>query len=402
VGHAGDGEHRRHDPDEDRPASAGARAPTSVRAVLAVVVAFFALILLALVTGGLPEERRVRTSPSPSEDRTKGILVYAVPDGSGAARLWLWRLFEGDVEQGPLIREPLEMVNVRSPGYGWIGFTSDLGNGVLEAAVLDSLEPAAEAEPVGSGDLVTWTREGGTVILVDRGPVRGDCRRRVVIDAEHLDVEGGQSVLDDTICGDVLTVGRTSLGYFMTRQRPGGADIVGAGYEDAGVLLADHGLIAISPGGEMLVTPSSRFLPASPSPDGSPAVAGEVSSFTQFGGRPVPYLVRGAPLRVEEVLAYAPGSTRALVVGRLPGEDPGLWELPLGVAGAESRVPRFVGVTRGFTAAAYGGDGTAFVVTGGGLWELRDQRLRPLEVPDGAPAPSGPLVWVLREPLTEL
>ena len=389
-----------------RPADAGpdglepvaARAPTSIRAAVVVVAAFVVIAVALAGGGGGSSDRGVGAPPSPRTDgAANGILVYAVDDGSGAARLWLWHLPAGPVTKGPLIREPLELLNVRSPGYGWIAFTSDLGNGIHEVAVLDALRPDAEADPIGRADLVGWARDGGTAILVDRGPALGGCRRRVVIDAVHLDIGGGERVFDDRICGDVLSVGRTSLGYVFTRTRPGGADIVATGYDQAGILLPDHGLIAISPGGEMLVTPASQFIPAA-----QPVVAGTASFFTQFGGRPVPYEVRGEPLLIDRVLAYSPASMRALVIGRLPGDPPGLWEVPLGIARTNPRAPRFVVADADVSAAAYAGDGTAFVVARGRLWSLRDHRMEPVDVPEGAPTPTGPLVWIVREPLTEL
>jgi hypothetical protein len=105
---------------------------------------------------------------------------------------------------------------------------------------------------------------------------------------------------------------------------------------------------------------------------------------------------------VDRVLAYSPGSVQALVIGRLPGEDPGLWELPLGVAGEGPRTARSVGVVRGSTGASYAADGTAFVVTDGRLWEVRDHRMEPLDLPEGSAEPTGPLAWIVREPLTEL
>jgi hypothetical protein len=377
------------------------RAPTSLRAVAAIVVVAFAVIAVAMSTS--PDEPRRVAAPSSSPAASvDGILVYAAADGSGAARLWLWDLSGGDVTRGPLVPKPLEIVAVRSPGYGWIAFTADVGNGAQVVSVLDSLEPGAAAEPVGNGDLVAWAREGGTAILVEREPLQDGCRRPVAITAVNLDIDGGESVLDDTICGDVLGVGRTSLGYFLTTERPGGADVVadvvGTGYDDAGVLLADHGAIAIAPSGAMLVTPSSEFLPVS---DRRVPIAGDAWYFRLFGGRPEPYVVDGSPLRVERVLAFAPGSILALAIGSLPGEDPGLWELPLGRARG-ARTPRFVGVVDGATSAAYAADGTAFVVTDGGLWAIRDHRMERLALPEGAPRPAGPLVWIAREPLTEL
>lgn len=338
-----------------------------------------------------------------------GILVYAMADGGGSARLWRWNLVSGEVKKGPLIPDPVELVNVRSPSFGWLGITSDLGQGVLEASVLDSLEVGAEPERLGRATIVTWARQGETALLVDRGPTSDGCRRTVSVSAAHVDRPGRERVLRETLCGDVPSVGRTSIGHFLTRLGPGGVDVVGVGYGDAGVLLPDHGLIAVSPGGDMIVTPSADL----PSTDLAPTeggtgrrvppirVTGRAWLYTQFRGPPVPYLVSGAPLRVFKVLAYGPGASVALVVGRVGDDRPGIWELPL-VSGDGSIHPRLVGSNGGHTFAAYANDGTAYVATGGSLYIQRDHVLKLLDGPEGAPTPAGPLAWIVQEPLTDL
>jgi hypothetical protein len=390
------------------PVPGSVRAPASARAVLTSVAVVFGVILLLLAVGSPETVRPPAPAPTPSAaGGPGGILVYASPDGSGASRLGLWDLARNRVREGPLIRDPVELVNVRSPSYGWIGVTTDLGDGVREAGVLDSLAPDALARTIGTGEVVTWAREGGSVILVERGPLLDACRRRIRIVAVHVDKEGREVVVDEETCGDVPTVGRTSLGYFVTWQRPGGADvvdsdIVGAGYDQAGLLLRDHALLSISPGGDMLVTPwrrASRERP--PGSDPAPVdVRGEAFVFSMFGGPPEPIRVSGVPLLVDRVLAYAPGATRALVVGRVGGREPGLWEVPLD--DPDRGAPRFLGSARRATWACYAADGTAFVVSGGRVWTSRGDGLVPLEPPVGAPAPGGPIAWILREPLADL
>jgi hypothetical protein len=370
---------------------------------------FFVILVLLLQRSPDPGPRHGDPSLVP-RDAPRGILVYAMADGGGSARLWKWDLASGEVKKGPLIPDPVEFVNVRSPTFGWLGITSDLGQGVLEASVLDSLEVAAEPEPLGRGTIVTWARQGETALLVDRGPSLDGCRRAVSVSAAHVDRPGRERVLRETLCGDVLSVGRTSIGHFVTLLDPGGVNVVGAGYPDAGLLLPDHGLIAVSPGGDMIVTPSADL----PSRDLAPAegetdrsappirVTGRASLLSQFRGPPVPYLVRGAPLRVDEVLAYGPGAGVALVVGWVGDGPPGLWELPLFVSGDGSIRPRRVGTAGGFTFAAYANDGTAYVATGGSLYILRDHVLKLLDEPEGVPTPAGPLAWILQEPFTDL
>jgi hypothetical protein len=369
------------------------------------------LAILVLLSQGSPDlgPRRFGPSQAPRGGPT-GILVYATADGGGSARLWRWNLASGEAEKGPLIPDPVELVNVKSPSFGWLGITSDRGQGVLEASVLDSLEVGAEPERLGRGTIVTWVRQGATALLVDRGPRSDGCRRTVAVYAAHVDRPGPERVLRETLCGDVLSVGRTSLGHFLTRLGPGGVDVVGAGYSDAGVLLHDHGLIAVSPGGDMIVTPSADL----PSSDPAPAegetgrrvppirVTGRASLYDQFRGPPVPYLVGGVPLRVDRVLAYGPGAWAALVVGRVGAGLPGLWELPLILSGDGSIRPRLVGSADGFTFAAYANDGTAYVATGGWVYILRDHVLKLLDGPEGAPTPAGPLAWIVQEPIADL
>jgi hypothetical protein len=387
------------------PPSEGRPVTTSPGAVLLIAGAVFSLVAFLLVRGDLDPAPGPVVSPSPGLQRTGGRLIYTVPVGDGMARVWRWNLLTDQVARGPLIRKPVALVNIRSAGYGWLGITSDEGSGERRASLLDSLDPDAATESIGRGDIVTWTREGSTVLFVDRGPLLDRCRRVVDVTAVNVERRSRETILHDTICGDVLSVGRTSLGYLLTMLGEDGVDVVGAGYEDSGVLLRDHGVIDVSPGGQMLVTPAAEFLPepSSERPYDAPLrVSGSASRYRLFGGPPVDLLADAAPLRIDRVLAYRDGGTRALVIGSQGPDGPALWEVPLGIAGGPPSIPRYIVGVRGFTAAAYAHDGTAFVIADGRLWHLRDYRLTALRVPEGAPTPAGPLAWIVQEPVTEL
>ena len=279
--------------------------------------------------------------------------------------------------RGPVVRDPIALVNILSPGSGWLGVTSEDAAGSRRAAVLDSLKPGSVARPVGGGDIVTWTKRGEMVLLVDRGRLQDRCRREVEVTAVSLQPPARETVLHDTICGDVVSAGRTSLGYFLTFLGPDGADVVGVGYPDAGVLLRDHGVIDISPNGQMLVTEESEFLPGRPPAADDPPLlpTGSASRYRLFERGPAELLPDSVPIRIDEVLAYTSAGSRALVIGRQGSDGRALWELPLGIVGLEPRVPRFLIGVRGVTEAAYASDGTAFVLTNGHLWHLRDDRL---------------------------
>ena len=386
-------------PPEARP------VPSSPRTILLIAVGVFAIVAFLLVRGELDPGPAPGPGPSPVLPETGGQLVYTVAVDDGMARMWRWDLATDEVSKGPLVRAPIELVNVRSAGHGWLGITSHMRSGAQQASLLDSLAPGAAAEWVGSGDIVTWTRRGGTVLLVDRGPLLGRCRRDVDVTAVQVGQPGVETVLHDTICGDVLSVGRTSVGYFLTVLGRDDVNVVGMGYEDAGLLLAHHGVIDVSPGGQMLVTPATEFLPEQPfSESHAPPlrVSGEASRFRMFGGMPVDLLADAAPLRIESVLAYTDGGTRALVIGRQGLDGDALWEVPIGIAGSAPAIPRYIIQARGSAFATYANDGTAFVLTDERLWHLRENRLTALELPEGAPSPDGPIAWIVREPATGL
>jgi hypothetical protein len=381
-------------------------AHSNPRTTLLIVGAVLSVIGL-LWWGGVTDPGAERVAgPAPTASETGGQLVYAVPRGDGSARLWRWDLSTDRVARGPLIRSPLALVNVPSTAEDWLGFTAEAGNGVRHAFVLDSLESGASPRAIGRGDIVEWTNRGATVLLVERGRLLDDCHRLVSVAAVNVASGTSEGVVRDEVCGDVVSVGRTSLGYFFTIVGETGANLVGAGYRDAGALLHDHGMIDISPDGWMLVTPASEFLADEASSDGSPSapihVSGAASRFRLFGGRPDELLVDAQPLRILRVLAYSDEGTRALVIGRRGRDTAALWEIPLGSVGLDPQTPRFVVEVGGSTHAVYASDGTAFVLTGGRLWHLRNHRLTPLAVPEGAPEVAGPFAWVVREPTSDV
>lgn len=378
--------------------------PSNPRTILLIAGAVLTVIVL-LWRGGVETgaERVAGSAETPQE--TGGRLIYGVPRGDGTARLWRWDLSTDRVTRGPLIRSPLVLVNVRSTADGWLGITADAGNGIRQAFVLDSLESSASPRAIGRGNIVEWTNRGATVLLVGHGRLLDDCHRLVSVAAVNVASGASEGVVRDAVCGDVVSVGRTSLGYFFTIIGETGADLVGVGYRDAGALLRDHGMIDISPDGRMLVTPASEFLPEEASSDRSLAspihVSGVASRYRLFGGRPDELLVDAQPLRIQRVLAYSAGGERTLVIGRRGRDTAALWEVPLGIVGMDPQTPRFVVEVSGSTHAAYAGDGTAFVLTGGRLWHLRDHRLTALAVPEGAPEIAGPFAWIVREPASE-
>ena len=381
-------------PTEARAVGSNPRSVLTIVGAAAVVIFF-----LWAQGGGSPSEEVVVPPTSEALSGTGGRLVYAVPARDGMARLWRWNLEEDRVARGPLVAEPLALVNVASPGYGWLGVTSDAGDGLREATLLRSLQSRSRPRPLGRAHLVAWAREGRIAVLVDEGPDPTGCPRTIDVTAVDVLTSTRERIDHDPICGDVLSVGRTSIGYFMTVLGDGGADVVGFGYPDAGVLLHGYGVIDVAPGGDLLVTRAEEFLPG----DGPrTTIAGEASRYRLFDRAPRELLADAAPLAIERVLAYAAGGSRVLVLGHQGLDGDAVWELPLGFAGIEPAIPRYVVQARGVTEAAYANDGTAFVLTNGRLFHLEEGHLSAATPPDGAPMPDGPLAWIEREPTGKL
>lgn len=373
--------------------------------ILAAVAAVFVVIALLLTRGGREpaDDADDRAVAGIAQARTSGRLIYAVTRPDGTARLWRWDVLRDRVARGPLVPEPVALVNVLSTTSGWLGVTS-VDAGGRAAAVVDSLEPTSTPVPIGAADIVTWTSRGGSVLLVERGPLLDRCRRRISVTAVDVVPRTRETVLHDTICGDVASAGRTSIGVFLTLLDGDGADVVGVGYPDAGVLLPDHGLIDIGPNGQMLVAEEGEFVAGAPADGDDPPrpPTGAALRYRLFEEAPTDLLADSVPIRIDDVLAYTSAGTRALVVGRQGGDGAALWELPLGIVGLDHEVPRYLIRVRGVTEAAYASDGTAFVLTDGRLWHLRDDELEPVELPDGAPTPNGPLAWIRAEPTSAL
>lgn len=354
-----------------------------------------ALVLLAFLW-----VRSHTPAPAIQGSGLRGVLVYAVDDGGGWSRLWRWDLEDGSTKLGPRVRDPLALINAFGAEPGMVGVTSRSADGELTGSLLRFLSPSESATPLVRGDLVTWGPRGATVVAVKRGPLSGPCTRHVSIVARTIVPSIVDRQFDETFCGDVLSVGRDSNTTFMTLRRGDRVDLVFAGYGRTHPVLPDHALLSISPAADMLVvsadalTPDPLTLVALRDRGDVPptSIYGTALYFRGLGVEPRPYRSGPDLLWIDRVLAWSADSTSALVIGR-SGDVPGVYEI---VAGPQRRIeaPRFVSPADGDTWAAAADDDVSFLLTGGRLWVVRGSRASSLAVPDGAPAPEGPMVWL--------
>lgn len=379
-------------PADDRPLQEPSRRPGGrVRAVAVSVVA--AVILAASAFAWVQAHT---PPPAAASSGLQGRLVYAVRGTDGWARLWTWDLERNTVSEGPLVRDPVELVNAYGPQPGWIGVTSRLPDGRLSAGILRYLAPTDRATPLFTGDLVAWGAYGDGVAGARRGPAHG-CHRRLQVVYRSLVPRRVDVQVDRTICGDAVSLGRDDARTYLTLRRGADVRVVFAGVGRFHPVLRRYALAGVSPAADMLVVPgaSAAASPTYVAPPGVPpaAVFGTGMFFSGLtGGHPIAYEDDGRPLQLERVLAWSPDASDALVAGRTP-DHRGLFELAAGPAPG-GRTPVELGASGTDLFATFADDGTGFVLDGASVSVLHGGELTPLPLPSGAPAPAGPIVWI--------
>jgi hypothetical protein len=379
------------------PASSTGSTKRSRRGIVAFVVG--ALVLATVVGTWLDthqQPRRPRARPAASG--LVGTLVYAVRENGAWSRLYRWDLATDQVRRGPRVPRVVELVNADGANFGWVGATSVLADGHLQAGVLRFLGPNDRVTPVLTGDLVAWGPRGDSVVAVHRGPERPICRRRVsIVWATLVPALRDRQFLAPHLCGDIWSVGRDENVTYFTLVRDGRMDIVYAGIRRVHEVLGRHALMSVSPLSDLLVVDGAAFQAAGKGPlrpDGEPREVTGAALF--FRGlqphRAIAFASDGYRFALDRVLAWSPNASTAIVSGRL-GPRTGVFELRTGPEPGP-RAPNYLGPDPGIAYATYLETGTAIVETADGLFLDRSGSLVPLAPPAGAPAVDGPIAWI--------
>lgn len=328
-----------------------------------------------------------------------GTLVYAVPDGADASRLWRWDLATGRAVRGPRVPRAIELVDARGANFGWVGVTSELPDGRLQASVLRFLGPDDRATPILEGDVVSWGPQGAAVIAGRRGPLRSGCRRSVsIVWAKLVPALRERKYADHALCGDLLSIGLDDASTMFTLERGGRRiGIFFAGIGRIHRVLSGYAMIAVSALSDIIVVPREALANLKPLPDRPEQehadLQGAALHFLGSGDpRPLPYGVGGEPFAVARMLAWNTNSAIALVVGR-QGVRRGFFLLDTG-SGNGVEDPRYIGPVSGIPYGTFALDDTVFVETADGLFATVDGNLVRLQPPADAPAPEGPIVWI--------
>jgi hypothetical protein len=327
-----------------------------------------------------------------------GTLLYAVPDGLDHSRLWRWDLATGSAVRGPRVPHALELVDARGANFGWIGVTSELHDGLLQASVLRFLGPNDRPTPIFAGDMVSWGPGGATVIAGRRGPLQAGCHRRVsIVWAKLVPALREQKYVAPALCGDLLSIGEGNSETLFTLKRHGRVGIYYAGIGRIHSVLQGSALVAVSGLSDLIVVEDRGLPPLGPLPFRPGQEYGDLQGvglyFRGFGGpRPIPYVFAGQAFAIDRLLAWSPDASVALVEGRL-GDQHGLYELDTAPGnGLDAPIP--VGPAQGVPYATFTHDGELIVETLAGLFRVVHDQLVPLAPPGDAPAPAGPIVWI--------
>jgi len=387
------------------PSHEGVSEPTTTRSksLLAIVVLF---IVLAVAVGAwlnaheaptdvaAPQTPQAQPQPPP----LTGSLVYAVPDGAGHSRLWRYDLETQTATPGPRVRRAIELIDARSVDHTWLGLTSELPNGHVQASVLHSILPDARPIPLVEGDVVSWGQQGRTVIAGRRGALGIGCRRSVsIIWARVNPPLRERKYADPALCGDLLSIGTDNLRTVFTLDRNGHVGIFAAGIGRIHRLLDGSAMVAVSALSDMIVVPqaalaSLRPLPTRPEQEHADLLGAGLFFEGSGKGRPLPYGNGPFQFAIARVLAWSSNGSYALVVGD-QGFDRGFYLLD--TAGGDGLdAPRYVGPTSGIPYGTITLNDVVIVETAEGVFTWTGDELVRIQAPPVTPPPDGPIVWI--------
>jgi hypothetical protein len=361
-------------------------APRGAAIAIAVLLALVTVIAVDVIASG----------PSPAGSATArrespgaGTLVY-LARGHGRARLWVVDLAAGVARPGPTVpRRTSELVDVSGAASGWVGVERHTDRRQVAVSVLPGVAPDAEAVGLGHGDLVAWGPGGASLVFARNGRRAPAGCAPVRINLVTVLTEKVEWALDDPgFCGPILSLSRSAAATYFTAASGDRLSVYLTGSVGVPHLMFE-GMRVIS------ARPPSAFLLAPHSPltsRGDPSSGiGTLLGWKGIGG-PVTVGDGQDLLVIERILAWTADGGRVALVGSV-GARSGVFVLDAG-SGSGNRVPRFVMPADPGLDATFDAAGRLYLSAGGRVSVARDGSLEGLPLPAGAPAPSGPIVWI--------
>jgi hypothetical protein len=179
---------------------------------------------------------------------------------------------------------------------------------------------------------------------------------------------------------------------FVSLAGPTDAGVYELGYKQLHQVVPEYALLGVSPVGDMLVGPRIR---ATPGPPSAPSPVLRTLLVWQGVGGPIVIGDAHDDLRAERFLAWSEDGHRAALLGTL-ADVRGVWEIEIEPGEGRER-PQLVSPdlssSVGAVGAVFAGN-TLLVAAEGKLYASGGRGHREVDLPDGAPPPSGPMLWL--------
>ena len=346
-----------------------------IATLLVLAVAAAAFVTIQVLTPSTAPPRQPATG-------FQGYLVYAAPD-QGEERLWIWDLAAGTVQPGPAIHAaPTAIVSTYGVENTWIGLTVPTGIGTSAATVVRSADPAADPVELGEGQLVAWP-DGGAYVSILRSDALAGCREHLQVTTESLVARVAEKSLDRDVCGHAVALMRDASSPYVTIRASGPSiDRVSGGR--LATILRGYDPLGVSANGDLLVrTPDGRAGMYYPSPGKARATM---------------ITAHGRPFRATRLIAWSTDGNTAYVLGSAGGVR-GVFAVTVGPRPEPSAPSLIFGTQSQDVTGSITSTNDLFVLTDGVVRYVHDGALgAEMPPPPGAPAPAGPLLWVLSLP----
>lgn len=347
-----------------------------IATVLVVAVAAAAFVTIQFLTPSKPPPHARATG-------FQGYLVYAAPD-QGEQRLWIWDLATGTVQAGPQIHAtPTALVSTYAVGDTWIGLTVPTGIGTSAATVVRSADANADPVELGEGQLVAWP-DGGAYVSILRSDARGGCREHLQVTTGSLQTRESVRSFVGNVCGHATGLLRDASSLYVTVQTAGTLSIDRIIGHRLSTILAGYEPLGVSATGDFLVR----------TPDGRAGMY-----YPGAGARAATMItLHGRPFHASRLLAWSTDSNIAYVLGSVGGVA-GVYSVAVGPRPEPGPPSLIFGTRSRHVSATITSTNDLFLLTDGIVRYVHEgSPENALPAPTGAPAPSGPLLWVLSLP----
>ena len=372
----------------DRPSRSPSTTPLAPIAVIAVL----ALLVLAVVDAVSGDgSRRGTSADEGAGDVDIGKLVYVARGDGGRPSLWVLDLFGGEAGAGPSVPDTtIELVDASGIGSDWLGLVWRAPNGAVRASVVHGVTPGSGSSELARGDLVAWGPHGRSLVVARNGSGSQACPpvRMTLVFVATGDV--GWSFHDPGFCGPVTSLSRSVAATYLTAPSGDRYGVYLTGQVGGPHLLFEGlSLVSGSPVSSFVLRPADD---AAVDPDPG---AGALLGWNGIGG-PISLGRGDDPLVVERVLAWSPDGALVALVGTL-GTTSGVFVVETG-SGTGQREPAFVDLGQEVSDATFDAAGALYLVAEAELFVYRagaeGGTAAALELPQNAPPPEGPIVWI--------